>query len=102
MAYKGVICGVPDEFCSGGKLITTQVLGHKKYHSDRNQAFKCMVKFLLDQGYKQIGNREFINPENGYVRVLTKKSRFGGALRSGKEKTRLMPNQFVNGMITSK
>ena len=101
MSLVGFICGVPDLECSGGKLITDQHLGHKKYHTTRLEAFNCMKNHLLSTGFTQVGSREFLNPENNYVRVLPKKSKFGGALRWGKEKSRRMPAQFSRGMISS-
>jgi len=87
-----ILCGVPQEYCAGGRLITDQMLGTNKCHSSRSEAFRCKVDYLVNVlGYEQIGSREFSPSDGGPVLVLTKKMRFGGLLRSGKEGTRFMP-----------
>lgn len=91
-----ILCGVPKEHCQGGKLVTDQKLSTNKCHSDRAGAFRCMAHYLTKVlGYTRIGAREFKPPpgSNGYVRVLSKKSRYGGKLRTGKEHTRYMPEE---------
>lgn len=87
-----VLCGVPEQHCVGGKLGPTQSFyrGSKKCHASRVEAFRCYVRYLREQGYERVGPREFAAPNGGPVRVLTKKSRFGGLLRAGKENTRRM------------
>jgi len=97
MSIYGYLCGTPDEYCTGGKLSTDQSLGHKKYHGDRKGAFKCHVRYLLSLGFVQNAPREFVNPVNGYIRVLSKKSKFGGVLRYGKELQRGMPLETTKG-----
>lgn len=78
-----------------------------KCHSSPEEAFKCMAKHLVrDLGYTQIGPREFSPADHGPVRVLTKKSRFGGVLKAGKggetgTSKRVMPKQHTGGMIAS-
>jgi len=93
MSVYGYLCGVPDANCSGGKLSTDQSLGHSKYHGDRKGAFLCHKRYLISQGFIQKAPREFINPENGYIRILPKQSKFGGKLRMGKEQQRGMPQE---------
>jgi hypothetical protein len=78
-----VLCGVPVLECLGSGYITTQALS-KKAHASRVEAFRCMRKHLMRQGFTQIGPREFRPPDGGPIRVLTKKARFGGLLRQGK------------------
>jgi len=84
MAYK-YLCGTPTEHCNGSKYTTDQRLP-KKCHGSTTEAFRCYRRYLIKvMGFTSIGPREFINPENGRCRVLTKKIRFGARLRPGKE-----------------
>ena len=97
MSRKAVVlCGVPTEHCSGGKYTTDQKLS-PKCHGTHLEAFNCMRKYLLRTGYTQIGPREFQPPGGGPIRVLTKKSRFGARLRSGKLGERFMPEDREAG-----
>jgi hypothetical protein len=68
-----------------------------KAHGSSEQAFKCYEQYLLRNGYKKIGSREFQPIAGGPVMVLTKKSHFGGRLRKGKsgEKAVSSGNRFV-------
>jgi len=77
------LCGVPREHCRGA-LVTAPHKAGMKVHGSSTEAFNCMTKYLLKQGYTRVGGREFRPPNGGPIRVLTKKSRFGGALRRGK------------------
>jgi hypothetical protein len=79
-----VICGVPEQFCTGGHLVSDQKLGTSKAHASHEDAFNCMAKYLVSQGFERLGAREFKDPQTGYVRVLQKKIRYGGLLVSGK------------------
>lgn len=86
-----VLCGVPIQDCRGSNYSTDQQLS-KKAHSSHEEAFKCYANYLMNVlGYTQIGSREF-RKEGHPVLVLTKKIRFGGRLRAGKEGTRYMPS----------
>jgi hypothetical protein len=86
------LCGVPKDDCDGTFTKTSSGLGAaQKAHTLPREAFACMKRFLLRQGYVQVGQREFAPPDGGPVRVLTKQSRYGGRLRRGKEGTRRMP-----------
>jgi len=87
-----VLCGVPDQDCVGSKYITDQSLP-KKCHASRADAFQCMVRHLIKLGFTRVGPREFVNPENGRVRVLSKQSHFGAVLRTGKEGNRFQPER---------
>jgi len=100
-----VLCGVPALECIGSGYITTQALS-KKAHASRVEAFNCMRKHLLNEGWEQIGPREFRPPDGGYIRVLTKKSRYGGMLRQGKagedggmSSSRFMPKKRTQGTV---
>lgn len=78
------LCGVPDTYCSG--VMSSAMRKGKKLHSSSPEAFRCMERYLLKhKGYTKVGNREFAAPDNGPITVLEKKSRYGGALRPGKE-----------------
>lgn len=86
------LCGTPELECVGGKItrVCNSYRGSKKGHASRDEAFKCYSKYLIRNGWTRIGSREFAGPNGGPVRVLTKKTRFGGRLRQGKENTRWM------------
>jgi hypothetical protein len=66
-------------------------------HATPEEAFACYRAWLLRQGYRQLGGREFLSPE-GTIIVLTKRRRFGAVLRGGKEE-RFMPALFLGGTI---
>lgn len=99
------MCGVPKGDCGGTLLTTNRALDGVKGHGSPEDAFNCMRRHLLRQGYTQVGSRDFRPPDGGPIRVLTKKSRYGGKLRSGKEGTRNMPTKLAKhrhgGMVFS-
>lgn len=113
MSLVGFICGTPDAYCVGGKLQTDQSLQHTHFHSSRKEAFDCHKNYLIKIcGFKQelpdktkLGTRELYNPESGYVRVLSKISKFGGELRRGKSEShktqRRMPKRRGQGVISN-
>lgn len=95
-----VLCGTPLVHCQGSSYTTDQALP-KKSHSSHLEAFKCYANYLMKvEGYTQIGPREF-RKDGHPVRVLTKKTRFGGRLRAGKEGSRYMPagKRHTRGLI---
>ena len=86
------MCGVPSQYCSGTTVVVNHALRGvttEKVHSYPEDAFKCHARYLVKVlGYTRVGNREFVLDSSSPIRVLTKKSRFGGRLRQGKrEKT---------------
>jgi len=107
---KFSICGVPVQHCSGSEAILSshmRKMPQPKIHSSSESAFNCHARYLVDVlGYERRGSREFSPPDGGPIRVLTKKSRFGGGLRRGKSPDkkkggRLMPEKFTGGLIAS-
>lgn len=96
--YK-VLCGVPYEHCKGSTLITDQHFstnaapsGANKCHVSHEDAFKCMANYLTSVlGFTRISSREFQNPDNGPIRILTRQSKYGAHLRTGKLQQRYMP-----------
>lgn len=96
---KRRLCGVPFYECQGdqGKLSPGLASGLKS-HATPEEAFRCHRAWLLRQGYKPLGGREFESPHDGRIVVLTRKRRFGAVLRGGKE-GRHMPAQFLGGAI---
>ena len=97
------MCGVPRGLCQGTFRKVSKGLRSfddaVKTHGSRLQAFDCYKAYLLQQGYKRIGSREF-QKAGEPITVLTKKSHFGARLRSGKEGTRDMPSgQRTGGCI---
>jgi hypothetical protein len=53
-------------------------------HATAHEAFACHRQYLIAQGFTAIGPRELTDPTDGYIRVLTKKIRFGTSVRRGK------------------
>lgn len=93
-------CGVLSEFCTGGLTqVSSGLKKSGKTHSSPQEAFKCYARWLIRQGYKQVGPREFCNGD-GPILVLTKKSRFGSRLRGGKG-DRQIPSVTPGGHIIS-
>ena len=96
---KRYLCGVPDNYCQGSLTQSCNGLGKScRSHGSPMQAFSCYANYLIKQGYKQVGPREFSSPNNGPIVVLTKKSKFGTMLRGGKG-DRFMPSNFNSGGI---
>ena len=102
-------CGVPRNECNGAEVQLTNSLKSTgiKVHGTSEQAFNCHVRYLLKQGYKRLGTREFTKDDDSPILILNKKSHFGGVFRQGKkEKTtnsgrRVMPKEFNGGIIAS-
>ena len=79
-----ILCGVPKINCTGSITVMSARMRDVKSHSSRDEAFRCYKRYLVKvEGYTQIGSREF-RKEGHPIRVLTKRIRFGGMLRSGK------------------
>lgn len=97
------LCGVDREHCTG----TLTALNHGleklelKVHSSTTESYNCKKHSLLKQGYTQIDSRAFQPPGGGPIQVLTKKIRFGGKMRNGKEGTRVMPHKRGGGICYS-
>lgn len=86
------MCGVEKDLCTGTATPMNHGMGQgNKTHTSPESAFSCMRKSLLVQGWTQLGSREFQPPGGGPIRILTKKTRFGGRMRNGKEGTRNQP-----------
>lgn len=96
---RKVLCGTPTEECTGSSFVTDQKLSSKKAHPTHEEAFDCHASYLVRAGFKRLGMREFQSPDGGPIRMLTKKSRFGGRLRSGKEGTRYQPERGAGLII---
>ena len=80
-------CGVPKEYCNGSvaPMFSSGIRKNLyKAHSSPQEAFNCHARYLVKVlGYERVGSREFVKGDEP-VRVLTKKSKFGGRLRGGK------------------
>ena len=90
---RAYLCGVSAENCIG----TDAMVGGNEFikvHSTRDEAFRCMQRHLVTQGYTQIGPREFAPPDDGPVLLLNKRSKFGGVLRRGKEDRLMRDNKL--------
>ena len=94
------VCGVPKNLCQGSVTKVSKGLRSFddviKTHGSRKQAFACHKAYLIQQGYKQIGPREF-QKAGEPIEVLSKLSTFGVRLRAGKEGTRDMPSGARTG-----
>ena len=76
------ICGTPRESCTGRpSTVDKESIGT---HAAAHEAFACHRQYPISIGFVSIGTRELIDPADGYVRVLTKKIRFGARVRRGK------------------
>ena len=100
------LCGVPSNQCVGGNYPVNKGFHINKVHNSPEEAFKCHARYLMSQGYTQIGSREFRPSDGGPIQVLTKKSRFGAAVRRGKggekgEKTKRATFDRGGGTIIS-
>src|SRR6478735_8356039 len=97
------LCGTLAEYCTGSLTPLNHGLEKLslKSHSSSEESFKCAKRALLAQGYTQIDSRAFQPPDGGPIRVLTKKARFGGKMRNGKEGTRNMPHKRGGGICYS-
>jgi len=88
------LCGARAGCCNGGKIMLNK--SDAKAHSSPGEAFRCMKNYLVNElGYEQIGQREFVRPQDGYVEVLTKKSRFGTRVVTGKSAEGMSGKRFT-------
>lgn len=80
-------CGTPQEKCMGKTVKTNHGLSSRvsKAHSTAAEAFTCFTSYLIFQGWIRVGNKEFMSPEGGPIRVLPRPGKFGLRLRKGKE-----------------
>lgn len=98
---KRFLCGTPNDSCVGAiTQLNAGIRSRSKAHATREDAFKCYQKWLLSQGYKKVGGREFAPPEgvdDGYITLLNKKSKFGAIMRQGKAGSKSLSgvNRFV-------
>jgi hypothetical protein len=77
------LCGVPKEQCEGSPSKETNGnLRVYKWHSSREQARKCHIKYMKSQGYERVGNT--LVKEGEPAIILTRVSQFGMRLRRGK------------------
>lgn len=89
------LCGVPRQHCCGSFSVLNAAMPQgTKVHNSTIDAFKCMATYLISQGYKQVGSREFKRGDEPRL-VLTRKSKYGASLRMGKNQDgtgkRVMP-----------
>lgn len=96
------LCGTPGVSCSGHISKLNHGLEGRgiRAHGSRSAAFACQRRYLLSQGYTQVGGHAFAAPDDGPILILTKKSHYGGKLRNGKEGTRNQPDgKSASGLI---
>lgn len=94
-----ILCGVPNEHCTGGKFKTDQKQLPEKCHGSSVEAYRCMRHYLISiLHFRDVGGRGFAPPDGGRVRVLTKKCRFGARMRTGKMGERFQP-EVSRGVI---
>lgn len=79
------MCGVPYADCCGSTSMMPKSIsqGGKKVHNTTQEAYRCMRRYLIKQGYEEIGRGEFRKPGEP-VKLLSKQSKFGTPLRKGK------------------
>lgn len=67
------VCPVPADKCSGGNCPADDVRDKTaKVHPDPASVRACERRYLLSQGYKQLGAREFLTPQ-GTILILARK-----------------------------
>lgn len=104
MAIIGYYCGCPVDQCSGsasGNVSASMRSIKRKIHGSRAEARRCYINHLLKQGYRRSDNSStFLPPEGSDLPaiVISKLTKFGGELRTGKEK-RYMPKNRTGGMV---
>jgi hypothetical protein len=87
MAVYGFLCITPRVHCSGtpAKLNAGLEKRGLKKHGSPNEAMCCYASYLENVvGCEKLSDREFRHPNGGPIEVLTRASRFGCVLRSGK------------------
>ena len=101
-----ILCGVPENECTGGRYQTTAGLGQSiKAHASHEAAFKCKMRQLLKQGYERVEDVPdcLRIPDGGGILVLGKVSQFGAKMRLGKNSEqsgkRIMPKIRTGGII---
>ena len=85
-----VACPTPELHCSGGTMARNAGIRYEKikFHQSHPESFRCYVRYLIRvKGYTRIPYmaRCFRPPDGGPVMMLTKKSKFGAAMRTGKK-----------------
>lgn len=101
-AKKKYLCPTPQEQCTGRLVSMNNFFNYTKnakVHVSPDAAFACYVGYLKSTGHTRVSSREFLRPEGGLL-LLTRRSRFGTALRLGKEGNRYMVLKH-NGCIVS-
>jgi hypothetical protein len=95
---KRRLCGVPYQECHGDLSQLSPGMSGLRSHASPEDAFECHRAWLIRQGYRPVGSREFASPDDGRIVVLTKRRRFGAVLRGGKG-GRHMPGLHLGGTI---
>lgn len=91
-----VACGTPEGECNGYHIPADNSKKYFQGHDSHEAAYRCYANYLKRQGYQEHANREFHKPGEPVI-VLTKKSRFGLALRAGKA-DRMMTERGYGGI----
>lgn len=78
------VCSVPPKECGGRQTKYSQGVKSPtpKTHATPQECHKCLCRYLLSQGYTQLGPREF-SLNGGPIQLLNKPGR-GYRLRGGK------------------
>lgn len=107
MATYGYLCPTPHAHCLGSLAVLSSSLDkkHLKKHNSPDEAKRCYTRYLVGiLGCERLTASEYRHP-NGPIEVLTKTSRFGARLRTGKHgetgqgKSRGMPAVVTGGVI---
>ncbi len=92
------LCQSPGSHCGGAKsqYCSGMVKCDSKTHATPQECFRCYTRYLLSQGYTQLGKREFVKGD-GPILLLDKPSK-GTRLRGGKGK-RYNSTSLMSGLI---
>ena len=93
------VCSTPKNVCGGRNTkYSNGIKDAPKTHSTPQEAQRCYVRYLLSQGYTQLGPREF-SLNGGPILLLNKASK-GTRLRGGKA-DRYMGRMTTGGFMSS-
>lgn len=98
------LCGAPGEKCGGSLAILSAGFKNKgfKIHNSSSEAMACYRRYLISEGYTQLGPREFQKAPGEPIMFLTKQSRFGAKMRPGKAGRNMPGGRRSGGICVSK
>ena len=87
MAWLGYVCPVPKKNCNGKPTDKDGGL----FHRDLKELMECKERHLKSQGYIKVGTREWKDPKDGRILMLSRKPGRRAKCRKGKEGRGMKP-----------